>query len=88
MNDKGTASALCGNCLNAPSICGLFGKKLTQATETTYQCRACSGFLQRKEQEQLFQKLKGPEPEKILQMVASKFFHVQHEFRIGKSETW
>ena len=73
MGDKGTASAMCQTCLGIPSTWSIFGKQISKDSNVEYQCRACVLFLERKEQEQLFQKLKGPDPETILRTVADKF---------------
>ena len=73
LNGKGTTCAVCKTCLGEPTICSVFGKHIVKETVSTFQCRACVAFQERKEQEQLFQALKGPEPEKILRTVAVKF---------------
>ena len=73
LSNKGTAIGLCTACFQDPTVVGAFGKQLLKDDESVYECRACTAFLERREQEKQFQKLKGPSPEQILKTVANKF---------------
>ena len=73
LKQKGTANALCETCLSNEQSLNFFGIVIKKDDTTEYRCRPCVAFLERKEQEQIFQKLKGPDPEQILRTVTKKY---------------
>ena len=72
MNGKGMSQALCVTCASDTDIISTFGGK-PSAEVLGFTCNACSKFLERREQEKLFQTLMPPSPEKILRTIAGKF---------------
>ena len=72
LKDVGSGQALCEACIRKPDELGLFGANPT-AGGMGFVCTACIKYLERIEQEKLFQELKGPSSEKILRTVSAKF---------------
>ena len=73
LKDKGSSVALCTKCAGDVPILSAFGTAVQSDSGTLFTCRSCVMFKERQQQELLFQKLKGPDPETILRMVAAKF---------------
>ena len=73
MGNKGRTNAVCAECFKDPIIVESFGKGSPSEPDAGFKCRPCGLFLERKEQEALFLKLKGPEPEQVLRTVAAKY---------------
>ena len=72
MKDMGVGQALCTPCFQDADTRSMFASN-PKAGEATFTCKPCSKFLERQQQETLFQELRGPSSEKILRTVADKF---------------
>ena len=72
MDKKGMSQALCKKCVIDPDTISMFGTK-PSGDVLGFSCNACVKFLERREQEKLFQTLKPPSPETILRTIAGKF---------------
>jgi hypothetical protein len=70
LKGKGTCLGLCAGCLIA-DVCADFGEQMAESK--SFRCKACMKAKERLRQEEIFQKLKGPDPERILKTVAGKF---------------
>jgi len=72
LKNLGCGQALCEACIAKPDDLGMFGAK-PEGGAMGFVCTACIKHLERREQEKLFQELKGPSSEKILRTVSAKF---------------
>ena len=78
LDGKGSAVAICSLCAAKPEEVSCFGKPTLDETSSPptkigFTCMPCAGYIKRKEQEKVFDSLKGPSPEAILKTISSKF---------------
>ena len=73
LKEKGTSLALCKTCIENPTTLAAHGKRVKEGDSVHLHCSSCVAYLERLEQEKLFQRLKGPDPDQILRIVTQKF---------------
>ena len=72
MGDKGTIAALCSTCVKDESAVEAVGKLVASAsTSATFDCRPCTIYIKRKNDEELVRAVGGPTPLEVLKSVAA-----------------
>ena len=77
LGNIGSSQALCADCTSKPEECSPFGKPINDIDNPEviigFICTPCSAFLKRKQQEKVFESLKGPSSETILRTISARF---------------
>ena len=77
LNNVGTRQALCKPCVSKPEEVSSFGSALVDPDDSSdiigFVCSPCSRYIKRKQQEKVFETLKGPSAESILRTISGRF---------------